>query len=492
MGIKCYIIMGNRKITINDNTTRQVESFMAKDNRIQDKKEPQIQAIQPTDDQLTGRAGLGLFAMYLRNIQLFPIIDRLFGKLRKNSKGLPITELFVQMLSFFMDGTSRHLVWFDQLKVDESYAAVLGTGRLASSHTMKRFFSAFSIQRVYLFRKLLQDLFVWRLKLTKPPVIVLGLDTTVFDNDDAEKRHGVEPTYKKVKGFQPLQLNWGRYVVDAVFRGGKKHSNHGDTVDMMLLHMVKKIRKAYRKEVPIIVRMDAGFYDDDLFETCEYLKIGYMCGGKQYVNVIDEASESIDWQAYKKVTDDQTSWMYTDFMCKQKKWKKERRTIFSVLWEDNGQYFLDGLCRDTVIITNIGMGEKIDEQLRAINEEQWFEAETILAQYHNRGTDELTNRALKTFGHEQLPFKRFPANAAWYYLMLLGNNLFESFKEDVTESVIPVSVYADTFRRQFIDTAGKIVRHAGNVFMKVPRAAYERLQFGKLFEICQNSLPQLC
>jgi hypothetical protein len=91
-----------------------------------------------------------------------------------------------------------------------------------------------------------------------------------------------------------------------------------------------------------------------------------------------------------------------------------------------------------------------------------------------------------------LPFKRFPANSAWYYLMLVGNNLFESFKEDVTESVIPVSVYADTFRRQFIDTAGKIVRHAGNVFMKVPRAAYERLQFGKLFEICQNSLPQLC
>jgi hypothetical protein len=435
--------MGNRKITINNNTTRQVESFMAKDNRIQDKKEPQIQAIQPTDDQLTGRAGLGLFAMYLRNIQLFPIIERLFGKLRKNNKGLPITELFVQMLSFFMDGTSRHLVWFDQLKVDESYAAVLGTGRLASSHTMKRFFSAFSFQRIYLFRKLLQDLFVWRLKLTKPPVIVLGLDTTVFDNDDAEKRHGVEPTYKKVKGFQPLQLNWGRYVVDAVFRGGKKHSNHGDTVDMMLLHMVKKIRKAYREDVPIIVRMDAGFYDDDLFETCEYLKIGYMCGGKHYVNVTDEAADAVDWYEYKKAAAHWQSWMYTEFLCKQRTWRKERRTIFSTLWEDNGQYVLEGLCRDTVIITNIGMGEPIDEQLIKVEESQWLKAETILARYHDRGTDELTNRALKTFGHEQLPFKRFPANAAWYYMMLLGNNLFESFKEDVTESVVSVSVYAE-------------------------------------------------
>ena len=486
--------MGNYEITIIDHTTQQVESYMSKNKRIlQNKKQHKhIQGILPTDDQLTGRAGLSLFAMYLRSIQLFPLIESLFGKLRKNSKGLPITELFVQMLCFFMDGTSRHLVWFDQLKADESYSAVLGTERLASSHTMKRFIGSFSYWRVYLFRKLLQDLFIWRLKLVKPPVIVLGLDTTVFDNDDAEKRHGVEPTYKKVKGFQPLQLNWGRYVVDAVFRSGKKHSNHGDTVDKMLRHMVKKIRSAYREDVPIIVRMDAGFYDNDLFDVCEELEIGYMCGGKQYANVIDEASESIDWQAYKKATDDRTSWMYTEFMCKQRKWLKERRTIFSTLWEDNGQYFLEGLCRDMVIITNIGKGEAIDDQLRAIDKEEWFEAETILVNYHDRGTDELTNRALKTFGHEQLPFKRFPANAAWNYLMLLGNNLFESFKEDLTESVIPVSVYANTFRRQFIDTAGRIVRHAGKMIMKVPRAAYERLQFGKLFEKCQNNLPQLC
>ena len=122
----------------------------------------------------------------------------------------------------------------------------------------------------------MQDLFIWRLKLVKLPVIVLGLDTTVFDNDDAKQRHGVEPMYKKVKGFQPLQLNWDRYVVDAVFRGGKKHSNHGDTVDKMLRHMVKKIRSAYREDVPIIVRMDAGFYDNDLFDVCEELEIGYM------------------------------------------------------------------------------------------------------------------------------------------------------------------------------------------------------------------------
>jgi len=44
----------------------------------------------------------------------------------------------------FMDGTSRHLSWFDQLKADDTHADLLGTSRLASLHTVKRFLGAFS------------------------------------------------------------------------------------------------------------------------------------------------------------------------------------------------------------------------------------------------------------------------------------------------------------------------------------------------------------
>jgi len=71
---------------------------MAKYNRNQEKKEQKISAILPTNDQLTSRAGLGVFACCLRNISLFSIIDRKFGTIRKSSKGLSITELFLQLL----------------------------------------------------------------------------------------------------------------------------------------------------------------------------------------------------------------------------------------------------------------------------------------------------------------------------------------------------------------------------------------------------------
>ncbi len=51
-------------------------------------------------------------------------------------------------------------------------------------------------------------MFIWRLRIENPDVIDLTIDTIVMDNDEAERRYGVQPTYKKVKGFQPLQVIW--------------------------------------------------------------------------------------------------------------------------------------------------------------------------------------------------------------------------------------------------------------------------------------------
>ena len=87
----------------------------------------------------------------------------------------------------------------------------------------------------------------------------------------------------------------------------------------------------------------------------------------------------------------------------------------------------------------------------------YLEADGIVACYHERGSDELANRALKDFGHEQLPFKKFNPNAAWYYSMLRGHFLMESFKKDVGVPVVPIGAYATTVRRRLIDIAGKLL-----------------------------------
>ena len=246
-----------------------------------------IDDVQPTSETLTGRAGLSLFVRYVRGIGLYPHLDRLFGSLRKSRKGQPVTEIFKQLLCFLLDGSSRHLVSFDALKEDAGYGGAIETKpeALLFSHAVKRFFGRFSMWRIWLFRRLLQQLFLWRLRLQQPPLILLGMDTMVMDNDEAPQRHGVAPTYKRVKGFQPLQVTWGRLLIDAVFRGGDKHSNHADTAPKTLSHLIQKIRRKYRSDVPIIVRLDSGFFDQKLLQVLETLEVGYLVAGKLYGDV---------------------------------------------------------------------------------------------------------------------------------------------------------------------------------------------------------------
>jgi len=446
-------------------------------------KSVKITRVGITTDTLTSRGGLSLFVRYLNSIGIMPHIERLFGSMRSNRKGRPVVEIFKQLLCYYVDGTSRHLVHFDSLKEDTGYAGAIESAPhvLVSSHGMKRFFNKFSWQRIWLFRRLLQELFIWRLNLVKPEVVELGIDTMVMDNDEAEARHGVEPTYKKIKGFQPLQMTWGRFMIDAVFRGGKKHGNSGDTVEKMVRHIVKNIRKKYRHDVPIIIKLDKGFFDQKLFEVFEELEIGYISSGKLYADIKDYAKK-VNRAAWKQYQNKDQVWDFVEFMDRRGSWTVSRRAIYCRPWYEGIQQLLDFARPDTILYTNLGMGQKIDELLTRIERSDFLIAENVIACAHGRGRDELVHRALKDFGHEELPFKRFAPNAAYYYTMALAFFLFETFKEDVCSAVVPVTAYATTVRRKVIDIAAKIVRKAGKIILKVTSATWNTLKLDLLWE----------
>ncbi|MBW1697566.1 MAG: IS1380 family transposase [Deltaproteobacteria bacterium] len=456
---------------MNNNSTKNKQS-----NRI-------IDCVEVTNDTLTSRGGLSLFVRYLRGIGLLAHLESVFGSIRKSRKGQSVTEIFKQLFCFFVDGTSRHLVYFDTLKRDEGYGASIETepDQMLSSHGVKRFFKAIYWPTMYVFRLVLLQLFLWRLQVVQPELIELGLDTMVMDNNDAEKRHGVKPIYKNHKGFQPLQLSWGRFINDALFRAGDAHSNHGQDVEKMLRHIVSAIRKHYRADVAIVLRMDSGFFDQKLFEVFEQLQIGYICGGKLYDDVkayVSQSDESF-WGRYEQ---SEQVWQFIEMGDRRGNWKQFRRAIFCRPLCEERQYVFDFQRPDTIIYTNLGMGGAIDEKLKSCGRDELLSPQGLIKSYHDRGCDELVNRALKDFGCEQLPFKRFGHNAAFYYTMIIAFFLYESFKLDVCSPVVKVTAYAITVRRQLIDIAAKVVRHSGKIILKVTRATFQALNFAQLWE----------
>ena len=446
-------------------------------------KSVKITGIDITDDTLTSRGGLSLFVRYLDAIGIMSIITRLFGSIRKNHKGNRIEEIFKQLLCNFVDGTSRHLVHYDRIKDDAGYAGVIEStpATLMSSHVVKRFFTSFSLVRIWLFRVLLQKLFVWRLNLNIPNVIELFIDTMVMDNNEARLRHGVQPTYKGKNGFQPLQMIWDRYIIDAVFRGGKEHSNHGDTVEKMVRHVVQNIRTKYRSDVPIIFKLDSGFFDQKLFEVFEELDVGYVVSGKLYDD-IKEYAKKVKCETWQQYQNKEQIWDYIEFMDKRGSWTKARRAICCSPRQEGAQLLLEFARPDTILYTNLGMEQKIDELLARVGQKKLINAEKIIECAHSRGSDELIHRAFKDFGHEELPFKKFAPNAAYYCTMVLAFFLFESFKDDVCAEIIPLVAYATTVRRKLIDCAAKIVKTSGNIILKVTSATWKNLKFDVLWK----------
>lgn len=317
---------------------------------------------------------------------------------------------------------------------------------------------------------------------------MLGIDTMVMDNDEAPKRHGVQPTYKHEKGFQPLQMIWNSMIVDAVFRGGKKHSNYGNTVINMIKRMVPLIRSVCGESVLIVIRMDSGFLDQKILTVLDELKVGFIVSGKMYKTVKEYvgAQPKEDWGQYDH---DRQSWQYLEFEWGCDVWDYAYRTFYTRPIYEEGQGLLEFARPDNIIITNLDEDSLVLANCTKTEREYWLKPETIIASHHGRGADELPHRGLKDFGFEQLPFKRFAANSAFYYCMLIAFFLFETFKQDVLVDIIPVVSYATTVRRKFLDIAAKITKTGHGVILKIAREVMHSLDFAVLWARCNHAIP---
>ena len=125
------------------------------------KKSEKLDGVAITGDTLTSRGGLSLLVRYIEGLGVLTLMRGVFGRVRKNGKGRDVGEIFKQLICYFADGTSPHLVWFDSLRKDPGYAAVIESRfeHLLSSHSVKRFFKALSWGLTWGFRDLLQKLF---------------------------------------------------------------------------------------------------------------------------------------------------------------------------------------------------------------------------------------------------------------------------------------------------------------------------------------------
>ena len=452
---------------------------------------PKINNITGTSSLMTSRAGLALIMKYLEKTDILSRLNYKFKHLRNNRKGMSVNNFFKQVISYMIDGSKLDLVYFDELKQDPSYALLLEICQqdLASSHQIKRMFQKFdnAPRHINIFRDLLSDVFISHLCSAQPQVVIIGIDTMVMDNDNALQREGCTPTYKKKKGFQPLEFYWDGMIIDAIFREGKCHSNHGNDLKKATKRLVKKIRKGYREDVPIIFKMDSGFLSDENFSYFEdELNVLYISAGKMYSSIKEYIGElpSNNRREYNCTH----TWEYLEFGNRLHSWDTFRRAIYlQQKTTSSDQYVLDFASSDRIIYTNIGIEPELTAALSQAINDDIYDPEFIIREYHDRARDELCNRAFKDFAtRENLPFKGFAQNQVFYYLLILSHILLQSFVRDICYDVISANSYPTTIRRRIIDLAGKFVFHARKLTLQLFYPVFNKLKIYLLWERCRS------
>jgi len=227
--------------------------------------------------------------------------------------------------------------------------------------------------------------------------------------------------------------------------------------------MIKEIVAHLKDEgLEITFRMDSGYFDDAILETIESLGCTYVIKGKGYPTLVEQVTDpSIVFvtSAAGRET--------TELVTALNTWEEDRRFVVSRVLNDE---------KDKKQLSFL-KGDAYDYFFFVTNDME-MSSEEVVEFYEKRGNCENYIKEAKydmAVGH--LLLQSFWANEAIFQLMMLAYNLFLLFKMDFAGET-EYRQQIKTFRLKYIFLAGKIIRTARSVIMKLS----EKYPYREMYE----------
>jgi len=315
--------------------------------------------------------------------------------------------------------------------------------------TVSRFLGNFSYKTTQMLRDINFKVFRKLLYKCKLKSITIDIDSSVVNVEGYQEG--------TAKGYNPKMLGnlcyniqfafcdeLKAYITDFV-RSGNTYTANGAAE--MIKEIVDNIKT---DELEILFRMDSGYFDEDIIEIIESLGCKYLIKGKEYPTLASQVTDpSILF--VKGEEGRETAELFT----KLNTWDKDRRFVESRVLKPEKERAQLSLLE----------GDEYEYFFFVTNTE--LPSEIIVISYEKRGNSENYIKEAKydmAVGH--LLLKSFWANEAVFQMMMLSYNLFLLFKFDS----LHISEYRQqikTFRLKYIFLAGKIIRTARSVIMKL-------------------------
>lgn len=328
--------------------------------------------------------------------------------------------------------------------------------------TLSRFLGNFNHKTTQMMREINFRVFKKLLRKKKLKSITIDIDSNVVNVEGHQEG--------TAKGYNPKKPGNLCYNIQFAFcdelkayitgfvRSGTTYTANGAA------EMIKEIVAHIKTDdLEILFRMDSGYFDDNIITTIESAGCQYLIKGKEYPTLSSQVTAPTI--SFAKGDEGRET---TEFVTKLNTWDKDRRFVVSRVLKPEKERAQLSLLE----------GDEYEYFYFVTNTE--LTSEKVVIAYEKRGNAEnYIKEAKYDMAVGRLLLKSFWANEAIFQLMMLSYNLFLLFKLDFL-GISEFRQQIKTFRLKYVFLAGKIIRTARYVVMKLPT----RYPFRNVYEKC--------
>jgi hypothetical protein len=415
-----------------------------------------INKIEFSAKNLTSNAGLLLLLEQTNKNGIFDLIDRdlVFDSASTN-------KIKMNHIKTMLCGNFIGIDKLERLKLLQSDPLVNEFNiSIKEPETVSRFLGNFSYRTTHMLREINFKVFRKLLRKSKLKAITIDIDSSVV-NVEGHQEGAVKGFNPKKRGNRCYNLQFAfcdelKAYITGYVRSGNTYTANGAAE--MIKEIVDQIKT---DDLEILFRMDSGYFDDEIIEIIESAGCQYLIKGKEYPTLASQVTAPTI--SFMKSEEGRET---TELFTKLDTWDKDRRFVVSrVLKPEKDRAQLSFL-----------EGDEFEYFYFVTNTE--LPSEKVVIAYEKRGNAEnYIKEAKYDMAVGRLLLKSFWANEAIFQLMMLTYNLFLLFKMDFANGT-EYRQQIKTFRLKYIFLAGKIIRTARSVIMKLS----EKYPYREMYE----------
>jgi hypothetical protein len=400
-----------------------------------------------TKERLTAHGGLALMAEFNHGIGVRELADKYLPAPKSNRGFKP--SVFIDLLILMLQGGGRSLEDIRELQYEEGLMKLIGNSSIPNPDTigdwLRRMGEPEAGQRGLKGLDKVRDTINHRiLRRDGIQEYTLDADAVEITGDKAEAFY----TYKGNKGYMPM-LGF-LYEVDLCIYDEFREGNVAPAFGQKGLYMQCKRRMPEGKKIGYY-RADSASYQAELINQLEADNVKYTITADMDRAVKPLIAEIPEQQWYEPVKD--CGYKVAETVHSMEKTEKAFRLIIKRQKRRQAGLFEGQEYIHYAVATNWGEEERT--------------AEEVLKWHNIRGQAENFNKEMKIgFGMQRMPCGQRHANAVFFRIGVIAYNLFIGFKRlSCPESWVKHTI--TTFRWKMIQVAGRIVKHAGEVILKL-------------------------